>query len=100
MFDGLGIITSFFAGLVHTDRGVTCSNSSLMDLSTAEECSGAVNYAKSFNSKARYYGEFTRRDYPKGCIVFDNSHIELYFNAHSTGGRSYSTSSICRTSNT
>ena len=98
MFDGLGIIMSFFAGFVHTGEGVTCSDSSfLMDLSTAEECSGAVNYAKSFNSMAEYRKKVSWSDQPKGCIIFD---YWMYFNTHSTGGRSGEGTSICRTSNT
>ena len=103
VFDELFIITSFFAGFVHTNKGVTCSDSSLRDLSTAEECSGAVNYAKSFNSKAKYYTSGSWSNLPKGCYIYD--YIDsgnMYFNTHSTGGKSDSRTetSICRKGNT
>merc|ERR1712242_296468 len=37
---------------VHTVNGVTCSDYGLMDLAHPQECSAAVNHAKSFNDKA------------------------------------------------
>ena len=98
VFDGLGIITSFFAGLVHTAKGVTCSDSSLMDLSTAEECSGAVNYAKSFNSNASftYVGSWSRNH--QGCVILDSGYI--FFITQSTGGENSTSTSICRKGST
>ena len=50
-------MTSFLAELIHTDASVTCQESGFMDLSSALECSGAVTYARSFNSKARYISD-------------------------------------------
>ena len=88
MFDGLCIMTSFFAGIVHTGKGVTCSDSSFMDLSTAEECSNAVNYAKSFNSNANYRNLGSWSNYPKGCFIYDSG--RMFFNTHLTGGRTVS----------
>ena len=93
---------SFFAELVHTEEGVTCSDSGFMDLSTEEECAGAVNYAKSFNSKASFHYAATWSTLPKGCIIGYNGNI--LFNKHSTGGQSFTThsvfGSICRKGNT
>ena len=97
MIDGLSIMTSFFAGYFHTDKGVTCSDSLFIDLSTAEECYDAfLFYAKSFSSKVRgYYG--SERG-PKGCYIDDRG--GMYFNTHSTGSWSSSTTSICKDGNT
>ena len=96
MFDALS--TSFFTGFVHTDRGVVCSDSRFMDLSTAQECSGAIDYAKSFNSDANYRGEGSWDEYPKGCYIYDSG--SMYFNTHSTGTNQGRTISICRKGNT
>ena len=85
-------MTSFFADFVHTENGVTCSESGLMDLSTAQECSSAVSYAKSFNSKAYYYSEVALRARPKGCYIRSGA---MYFNSYSTGEGSSSETSIC-----
>ena len=97
MFDGLSIIKSFFAGFVHTERGDTCSDSRFMDLSTAQECSGAVSYAKSFNSKAYFDVDGSWSRYPKGCFIL--AWGAMYFNTHSTGGICSSCTSICRKGN-
>ena len=98
MFDGLSTMTSFFAGFTHTGNGVTCSDSGFMDLSTAEECSGAVNYAKTFNGNARYVTITDNPTNHKGCFIYDSG--SMYFNVHSTGGTCDSCTSICRTGNT
>ena len=98
MFDGLSIMTSFFAEFVHTSDGVTCSDSGLLDLSTEEECSDAVDYAKSFNSDARYQSEVYLSTSPKGCIIYHSG--SMYFNTYATGDRNNSYSSICRKGNT
>ena len=91
-------MTSLFSEFFHTDNGVTCSNSGLKDLSTAQECSGAVSYANSFNSNARYISELYGANYTKGCIITDGG--DMYFNTHSIGGSSSSYSSICLKGNT
>ena len=99
--NGFSIMTSFFAELVHTDNGVTCSDSGFMDLSTEQDCYGAVSYAKSFDSRA-YYSHAASKDWnPKGCIISQDNGF-MYFNTHSTGGRQYASdyASICRKGNT
>ena len=98
MFDGLSIMTSFFAEFVHTSDGVTCSDSGLMDLSTEEECSGAVDYAKSFYSNARYMNAVRWTNEQKGCFIFYSG--KIYFNTHPTGGRQDIVTSICKRGNT
>ena len=91
-------MTSFFAEFVHTGNNVTCSDSGFRDLSTEEECSGAVNYAKTFNGKA-YYAKLTTNSFNhKGCFIYDSG--AMFFNMHSTGGRRSEDTSICRKGNT
>ena len=87
-----------FADFVDTDKGVTCSESGFMDLSTAQQCSAALNYAMSFNSGASYQFEDSWSGNPKGCFIFDWG--SMYFNTHSTGGRNYYVVSICENGNT
>ena len=71
-----------------------------MDLSTAEECSGAVNYAKSFNAKVRYVTGGSYSGSHKGCLIYDSGgYSYMLFNTHSHGGRSPEDTSICRKSN-
>ena len=94
MFDGLSIVTSH----VHTASGVTCSESGFIDLSTEEECSGAVDYARSFNRNAKYRDATASSSYLKGCFILDGGF--MYFNTHSTGGICSSCTSICRKGNT
>ena len=97
VFDRLLIIVSFFAEFIHTDDGVTCSDSGFMDLRNAEECSDAVNYAKSFNGNAHYVSAgFSSIDH-KGCFMYSSG--EMYFNTHPTGGRRSQSYSICRKGN-
>ena len=96
-------MTLFFAEFVHTDYGVTCSNVGFMDLSTAEKCSGAVNYAKTFNSLANYRYAVSWSESPKGCFITDSGYI--YFNTHPTGGENRweikdTDKRICRKGNT
>ena len=91
-------MSSFFAGFFHTYKDVTCSESGFMDLSTAQECSGAVSYAKSFNINAGWRFQGNWNGLPKGCIIADGGYV--YFNTHSTGGRSNEYASICRKCNT
>ena len=87
-------MTSFWADLVHTDNGFTCSDSGFRALSNAQECSGAVSYAKTFNSKARIDSTYMYvSDRPKGCYIWGSG--TMYFNSHPTGGRSTSVASIC-----
>ena len=88
-------MTSFFAEseFVHTDNGVTCSDSGFRDLSTAQECSDAVNYATSFNTKAVYRTTVSTTNRPKGCYILGSGY--MYFNTHPDGGRSSSVNSIC-----
>ena len=87
-------MTSFLAELVHTDKGVTCHDGGFIDLSTANECAGAVGYARTFNSKALYKYETSSIILPKGCFIDDESG-EMYFNTD-TGGKWYFSNSICR----
>ena len=98
MFDGFSKMTSFLAELVNTDKGVTCHDSGFIDLSTAQECSGAVSYARTFNSKAIYKSETSSNILPKGCFI-NNDGGEMFFNTH-TGGSWPFSSSICRKGNT
>ena len=91
-------MTLFFAEFVHTDNGVTCSERGFMDLSTAQECSDAVSYAKTFNSKARYRNEGSYWDYPKGCHIWTWGN--MHFNTHFIGAKDSSAASICRKGNT
>ena len=90
-------MTSFFTEFVHTDNGVTCSESRFRDLLTAQECSGAVSYAKSFNGEANYVWEVSSGSRPRGCFI--SLWGKMYFNTHSTGGVDYSATSICRKGN-
>ena len=89
---------SVFAEVVHTDNGVTCSERCFKDLSTAQECSDAEGYAKTFNSKAMYRDEVSMSDRPKGCYIWTNGY--MYFNTDSMGGRQSSVASICTKGNT
>ena len=98
LFDGLSIMTYFFAEFVHTENGVTCSDRGFMDLSTAQECSVAVSYAKSFNSKANFMSTTNNSERHKGCFIFDSG--AMWFNMHNTGSRSSYDTSICRKGNT
>ena len=97
-FDELSNMTSYFPEFRHTANGVTCSDSGFLDLFTAQECAGTVNYAKSFNSKACYKSEICQGGSPKGCFILDSGF--MYFNNHSTGRASSSSSSICMKGNT
>ena len=103
--DGFSIMTSFFSELVHTHKGATCSDSGFVDLSTAQECSDAVSYAKFFNSKANYRFEVEFDLNPKGCYIelskkYPRLEGFMYFNQHSTGSRCSSCISICLKSST
>ena len=91
------MMTSFFAEFVHTDSGVACSERGFTDLSTAEECSGSVDYAKSFKSNANYRYSFSDNRTLKGCFI--DTYGRIYFNTHSTGGRCSSCTNICRKGN-
>ena len=95
-------MTSFFADFVHTDNGLTCSDSGFVDLSTAQECSGSIRYATSFNSKANYKFEVSWSHYPKGCFIWLDPYSvgSIYFNTHPTGERTQWSASICRKGNT
>ena len=92
-------MTSFFAEFVHTDSGFTCSDRGFRDISTAQQCSSAVSYAKSFNSKAYYADEVSVTNKPKGCYIL-RQYGDMYFNTDPTGERSTSISSICWKGNT
>ena len=73
-----------------------------MDLSTAEECSGAVNYAKKFNRLASYVFAVSWSNAPKGCFIADSG--KFWFNKHSTGSHDDNSflpsKSICKKGNT
>ena len=87
--------------LVHTEKGTTCSDNGFQDLSTDQECSDAVNYAKSFNDYARYISSGSWTVHHKGCVIFeDGSDGRMYFNRHSIGTKSRpDTQSICKKGN-
>ena len=98
VFNGFSIMTLFFAEFVHTDKGVTCSERGLKDLSTAQECSDAVSYAETFNRDANYRNVESLSYYPKGCHIWTWG--DMYFNTHSIGGRNSYAASICTKGNT
>merc|ERR1711936_385695 len=79
---------------VHTVNGVTCSDYGLMDLAHPQECSAAVNHAKSFNDKAIFMSRTDHEDRHKGCFIYDSGAI--WFNTHDTGSRSSYVTSICK----
>ena len=91
-------MTLFFAEFVPTDNGVTCSERGFKDLSTAQECSDAVSYAKTFNSNANYREKGSLSNYPKGCYIWTSGN--MLFNTHSTGEKVSSAASICTKGNT
>merc|ERR1712110_401638 len=80
--------------LVHTDKGISCSNRGFMDLSTEQECKDAVSFAKSFNSEANYLQMGYFSYLPRGCFIDDYGW--MYFNADSIGKRSPVYTSICK----
>ena len=84
----------FFAALLHTDRGFTCSDSGFIDLSTDQECSDAVNYAESFNYEANYKKMVSWPNNHKGCLIKDSG--DMYFNLHPIGRNDASIRSICK----
>merc|ERR1711936_935593 len=80
---------------VYTVNGVTCSDYGLMDLAHPQECSSAVDHAKSFNDKAIFMSRTDHEDRHKGCFIYDSGAI--WFNTHDTGSRSSYVTSICKT---
>merc|ERR1711997_888812 len=80
---------------VYTENGVTCSDWGLKDVSHPQECSAAVSYAKSFNSKAIFMSRTDHSDRHKGCFIYDSGAV--WFNTHDTGSRSSYVTSICKT---
>ena len=98
LLNGFSIMKLFFAEVIHTDNGVTCSERGFKDLHTAQECSNAVGYAKTFNSKARYRNEGSWSNTPKGCNIWPSG--DMYFNTHSNGKMSLVATSICMKGNT
>ena len=91
-------MTPFFAEFVSTINGVTCSDYGLMDLAHPQECSAAVNHAKSFNAKAIFMSRTDHEDRHKGCFIYDSG--AMWFNTHDTGSRSSYVTSICKKGNT
>ena len=83
----------YFAELFHTDRGVTCSDSALIDLPHEQECFDALKYANSFHSSAKYGRKGSWGGSPKGCFIYDSGLI--YFNSHLTGKNLPNARSIC-----
>merc|ERR1711874_561246 len=79
---------------VYTENGVTCSDWGLTDVSHPQECSAAVSYAKSFNSKAIFMSRTDHSDRHKGCFIYDSGAV--WFNTHDTGSRSSYVTSICK----
>ena len=88
---------TLFLEFLHTDRGTTCSENLLGDLSNDQECSDAVNYATSFNLNANYVETRSWARYPKGCYIYDSG--EMYFNSHPDGENRGETRSICISGN-
>ena len=84
---------TFEASLLYTDKGRSCSDSGLYDLSNEKECSDAVIYAISFNRKSNFTITGSWEDYPKGCSIYDNGN--MYFNSHPMGTRDSNARSIC-----
>ena len=68
-----------------------------MDLSTAQECRGAVNYAKSFNGDAYFYKVVSWPARHIGCSVYDDGRV--LFSTHPTGDNFEHTRSICHIGN-
>ena len=89
---------NLFAALLHTERGTTCSDSGIQDLSTDKECSDAVNYAKSINGDAKYRYSVSVPWQHKGCFIYDPSG-NMYFNKHSSGNNNANVRSICHRGN-
>ena len=98
VFNGFSIMKFIFAEVAHTDNGVTCSERGFKDLSTAQECSDAVSYAKTFNGNANYWNEESSSNYPKGCYIFTSGN--MFYNTHSIGEKDSSAASICTKGNT
>ena len=88
------MIITLFAEFFHANKGETCTESSLIDLSDNEECSDAVKYALSFNVDALYGGEVSFSEFPKGCSIYDDG--IMYFNSHSTGTKANDALNICK----
>ena len=94
-------MTSFFAGLAHTEYGDLCTDvDGLVHLSTAQECRYAVSYAKTFNSNARYEGNMAVSAYPMGCIIDDGGQMRFNRPPLPTGEGHYRYKNICRLGNT
>ena len=82
----------------HTEKGQTCTDITLNDLSNEKECSNAVTYASSFNSNANFQTSDSWDNYPKGCLIYESGN--MFFNYHSTGSTASQTRSICKGGNT
>ena len=103
----MSIMTSFFTEFVHTENGVTCSESGFTNIFTEEECARSVDYARSFNPKAYYEFEVNWRYKPKGCLILNDGNSGsglnyggMYFNTHITGGAPVKDfANICRRGN-
>ena len=68
-----------------------------MDLSTAQECRGAVDYAKHFNGDARFYKDVSWPGRHIGCSIYDDGRV--LFNKHPSGNNFEHTRSICKIGN-
>ena len=98
-------ITSF-TDLMHTNRGVTCSERGLHDLSSEQECADAVKFAKSFNVRAKYDKSVLDPGYPYGCYIhsdlkYPGEYGDMHFN-HWGGlirGKNTNVISICKIGN-
>ena len=88
---------NLFAAFVYTEKGTTCADNGLQDLSTEQECSEAVTYAKYFNDDAQYAKSGSFKIYPKGCFIWDTG--KMYFNLHSSGNNHPEIRSICNKGN-
>ena len=86
------ILKSFFAVLVATDKGYART---VIDLSTGQECSDALIYAKLFNHKANYQYQGSWQPKHNECFICDSG--EMNFNLHFTGSNQVDSSrSICK----
>ena len=97
----IGVLAiTFITDLIYTNRGVTCSESGFLDLSSEQECVDAVKYAKYFNEYAKYKKSWYRLDYPIGCFIYSDlktpgEYGHMGFN-QAQGERNTNVISICK----
>ena len=95
-------VTSF-TDLIYTNKGVTCSEMGLHDLSSEQKCVDTVKFAKSFNVEAKYDKLVLHPGYPYGCYIdselkYPGEYGNMRFNP--SGERNYTkVISICKKGN-